>query len=209
MLRDPSTNDISSPLPRVVPCWYYSTECSNKATATLYSTLSFNALTFIEGEQCRQHRKRCIRLRGADKCNRCIKRNWECSLQDGITGFIRHYHLDCRESIRGFLHMLRSIQSLENQISTVEMQLQQQPWRQLDSRMTVPNGRESFSNSNWELTIHSSHSRKLTLNVHIQRTEGKLTYCHWTKVIRQTDICEQDSNNWSVRHLAVHKHYLF
>jgi hypothetical protein len=56
--------------------------------------------------------------------------------------------------------------------------------------LTVSNDRESFSNSNWELTIHSSHSQKLTLNVHIQRTEGKLIHSHQTRVIRYTDMCE-------------------
>jgi len=127
------------------------------------------------GQQCREHRKRCIRSRDESNCDRCIQRGTSCSLQQERIKVKEEYNIENEDSLQAFFNTLRSIESLEEEISNVEVQLQQrQRQKQLEWQpaSSMVNDTEYIRKSNWELKIHSSKSRKLTLNVNIERTAG-------------------------------------
>lgn len=128
------------------------------------------------GQQCREHRKRCIRSRDESNCDRCIQRGTSCSLQQDRIKVKEEFNIENEDTLHAFFNTLRSIQCLEEEISNVEIQIQQrQRQRQLErlAASSVVNGTENIGNLNWELEIRSSKSQKLTLNVNIERTAGK------------------------------------
>ena len=133
------------------------------------------------GQQCREHRKRCIRSRDEIKCNRCIQRGIPCSLRQDRINAEGQYNIENEESVQAFFKTLRSVELLEEEINSVEMQLQQrQPQNLLERQSLSPILIETESNGNpiWELAIHSSSSQKLTLNINIERTAGKKYRIH-------------------------------
>jgi hypothetical protein len=90
-------------------------------------------------------------------------------------------NIENEESVQTFFKTLRSVELLEEEINNVEMQLQQrQPQNLLERQSLSPisNSTESDRNPIWELTIHSSNSQKLTLNINIERTAGKKYRIH-------------------------------
>jgi hypothetical protein len=142
--------------------------------AMIRSTL---LLLLRTGQQCREHRKRCIRSRDESNCDRCIQRGTSCSLQQDHIKVKEGYNIENEDSLQAFFNTLRSIESLEEEISNVEIQIQQRlQQKQLEWQpaSSMVNDTEHIRNPNWELEIHSSKSRKLTLNVNIERTAGKL-----------------------------------
>ncbi|KAI8583041.1 hypothetical protein K450DRAFT_277534 [Umbelopsis ramanniana AG] len=100
-------------------------------------------------------------------------RGTPCSLQHVQSKVEDRYTVENEESVKTFLNILKSIESLEEEISSVESQLQQrQPQNLLEQQpsSSVFNDTDTTANPNWELTIHSSNSQKLTLNINIERT---------------------------------------
>ncbi|KAI9276498.1 hypothetical protein BC943DRAFT_190065 [Umbelopsis sp. AD052] len=142
---------------------------SNSRTAAII----FPAPRVTPCQQCREHRKRCIRSRDKTNCNRCNERGILCSFQHDRSNVEELHNIDNEESAQTFLNALRSIEALEEEISNVEMQLQQGPPQsqlQWQPSTSTQKDTENMRNPNWELTIHSSKSRKLTLNVNLERT---------------------------------------
>jgi hypothetical protein len=127
----------------------------------------------MKGLQCREQRKKCRRSLQNDQCDRCIKRKVPCSFQYILSDRHKIFDVDSKESLQAFVQTLNTIESLEDQISNIEMQLKQKPRNQLEWHSSIANDKENSSKSNWELTIHSSNSQTLTLNVQVERTVGK------------------------------------
>ncbi|KAI8583042.1 hypothetical protein K450DRAFT_297264 [Umbelopsis ramanniana AG] len=130
-------------------------------------------------QQCREHRKRCIRSRDENNCNRCSQRGILCSLQYDRSNVEEQHNIDSEENAQAFLMALRSIEALEEEISNVETQLQQGQqrsqleWQPSSSSLSDT---EYVRNPNWEVIIHSSKSRKLTLNVNLERTADLIQF---------------------------------
>lgn len=133
------------------------------------------------GQQCREHRKRCIRSPDEINCNHCIQRGIPCSLRQHRIDTEGQYNIENEKSVQAFCKTLRSVELLEEDIKSVETQLpQRQQQILLEQHFLSPlsSRAEPDRNAVCKLTIHSSVSRKLTLNINIERTAGKQYRIH-------------------------------
>ncbi|KAG2188469.1 hypothetical protein INT44_001222 [Umbelopsis vinacea] len=122
-------------------------------------------------------------------------RGTSCSLQYVQKKVENQYNVENEESVQAFLNTLRSIESLEEVISDVERQLQQrQPQNLLESSSSICNDTDTTTNPNWELTIHSSNSQKLTLNINIERTADIIQFLNRLQFEFSTNIPKQFLN---------------
>ncbi|KAH8556556.1 hypothetical protein BGW37DRAFT_473100 [Umbelopsis sp. PMI_123] len=166
MPSDATTAVGAFPLPRVIPC-----------------------------EECRTHRKRCIRSSPDNKCDRCIQRGTSCSFQGDLSNGQKQYDMDNEENAQRFLKVLRSLDSLDEEISKVEIQLQQsQTANPPEQDSMISKDRQYSNHSDWELIIHSPNSQRLTLNVHIKRTEDLLQFINQIYLEFGTNIPRQFSH---------------